>query len=240
MIRLMMFDLDGTLVDSAPDIAASVNDVLRWESLPELDLATIRTWIGHGARQTLASAYVCSVGERTDSRDPPAPDGSLLDRLMDAYRAFHDDHCGKRSTVYPGVDEVLRRLQELSVTLAVVTNKEEYFARQLLGRLGLDRWFATVVGGDTLPCRKPDPAPLRHCLAQHGVHSRDALMIGDSVIDLRAARAAGTPFCFAAHGYGEPALACEADAALKSFAELVDVLHAATTPVPPCHGCTTV
>ena len=232
VIRLVMFDLDGTLVDSAPDIAASVNDVLRSESLPELALERIRSWIGHGARQTLASAYACSVGRRTGT-PPPAPEGSLLDRLMDAYRVFHDDHCGTRSTVYPQVGEVLQQLRELSVTLAVVTNKEEYFARQLLGRLGLDPWFATVVCGDTLPCRKPDAAPLRHCLARHGVHPRDALMVGDSVIDLRAARAAGMPFCFVAHGYGEPALAGRADVALTSFAELLDVLHAATSGCEP-------
>ncbi len=229
MIELVMFDLDGTLVDSAPDIAAIVNNILEEEGLPEVSLPMIRSWIGYGARHTVSTAYIYSSA-RAGKDHPVEPSSLIFDRLMARYSALHSANCGVRSTVYPGVPEALEQLRRLSVQLAVVTNKEESFARELLLSVGLARWFSVVVGGDTLTTRKPDAAPLRHCLAMHGVSADQALMLGDSAVDVKAARAAGVRAVLVRYGYSAGIEAVLADATVESLAEIVGQVRSMGTP----------
>lgn len=225
MIELVMFDLDGTLVDSAPDIAAIVNQILAEQSLPELSLSCIRSAIGHGARHTVAASYAQSAACAGQAH-PLSPSSLLLDRLMGRYAELHSAQCGMLSHVYPGVAAALERLHQLSVRLAVVTNKEERFARELLASVELMRWFPVVIGGDTLPTRKPDPAPLRHCLAIHRLPPERALMLGDSAIDMMAARAAGVRVMLVRHGYSPAMDAVQAELTIESLADLVSHLEA--------------
>lgn len=220
MIELVMFDLDGTLVDSAPDIAAIINEILREQRLPQSSLARIRSWIGQGARHTMTCAYAHSAA-RAGRLQPLGPASQLLDQLMARYAELHSRKCGVHSRVYQGVPEALQRLRKLSVQLAVVTNKEELFARELLDAVGLAHWFPIVVGGDTLPTRKPDPAPLHYCLTLHRVAPDRALMLGDSAVDSEAANAAGVRALLVRHGYSSGAALKLHDITVESLGEFV-------------------
>jgi phosphoglycolate phosphatase len=215
MIGLIAFDIDGTLVDTAAEIADTVNDVLQAEGLASLPAATIRDWIGRGAREVVARAY----GQQCDADN--------LDAMMVAYARFHAVRCGTRSRLFPDVESTLAALRALSIKLAVVTNKEEGFARQLLEAHGLSDFFDPIVGGDTLPTRKPDPAPLRHCLEVHGIPPERALLVGDSELDVRTARAAGVKSVVVPYGYngGNSIASCEPDAIIATVAELLDLVR---------------
>jgi phosphoglycolate phosphatase len=224
VIDLIAFDLDGTLIETAAEIAATVNDVLRHEHLPELPETLFRTWIGNGTRATLAAAHSFSVASSvggTVPEQPPEP--LLLDRLMRLYGQYHATRCATRSSVLPEVRRTLELLRGRGVILTVVTNKEAWFACELLSRHQLSEFFVQVVGGDTLPRRKPHPAPLLHCLATHRVPPERALMVGDSHIDLRAARAANVRCVLLRRGYGTATGDSEVrpDAAIDSFAEIL-------------------
>src|SRR5829696_1564911 len=177
MIGLIAFDLDGTLVDTAAEIADTVNDVLQTEGLAGLPATTIRDWIGRGAREVVERAYVRRAGIAQGQQRCEA---GHLDTMMVAYARFHAARCGTSSRLFPDVESTLIALRALSIKLAVVTNKEERFARQLLEAHGLSDFFDPIVGGDTLPTRKPDAAPLRHCLEVHGIPPERALLVGDS------------------------------------------------------------
>jgi phosphoglycolate phosphatase len=224
MIELVAFDLDGTLVESAAEISATVGDVLQFYGLPGPPEATIRNWIGLGARETMARAYAhCAAAEAPTTETQPL-DANYLDSIMVKYARFHTARCGTQSHLFPKVRESLVRLRAECVNLAVVTNKEERFARQLLGAHGLSEFFDPIVGGDTLLSRKPDPTPLRYCLEFHGVPPARALMVGDSDIDVRTARAAGVPCWVLPYGYnrGAPIAASQPDAVIESIAEVVE------------------
>ncbi|HEX2492344.1 MAG TPA: HAD-IA family hydrolase [Steroidobacter sp.] len=223
--RLVVFDLDGTLIDSAAEIAHAVNDVLSSEGMPTLAVAAVRELIGHGARSTVARAYARSAGYRRGSAANARPDRALLDRLMRAYSRSCLAHCGMRSRVFPQVRSTLQRLRAAGVKLALVTNKEACFARPLLATHGLLDWFDPIVAGDTLSVRKPAPAPVRRCLTYHGVER--AIMVGDSITDVRAARAAGLPIVLVAHGYYDlsGSRVCAPDGWLHSFGELSDHMY---------------
>jgi len=244
--QLVIFDLDGTLIDSAPEIADAVNEVLRTERLPECPLAEIRALIGEGARTTVARAYAQSQrrarGETgaaagTDPDPDPGcavlPDRTLLDRLMSTYAQSILASSGRRSTIYPHVHTALDYLRNTGVQTALVTNKEERFALPLLTALGL-RGFAPIVCGDTLPTRKPHPAPILRCLAHHDVAPEHALVIGDSELDVIAARAAGVRSLLVAWGYGSLERSDPASR-LNSFAELpreIESARSIDTSVP--------
>lgn len=233
MIELVAFDLDGTLVDSAAEISETVNDVLRLYGLPDLPATTIRNWIGLGARAAMAKAFAhcAAVKESAAHRSQPL-DATRLDSIMLKYARSHALRCGTQSHVFPKVKASLVRLRAECVNLAVVTNKEERFARQLLDAHGLSEFFDPIVGGDTLPTRKPDPAPLRHCLEFHGISAARALMVGDSDIDVRTARAAGVTCWVVPYGYngGKPIAASGPDAVIESLEELVDFVRDGRRP----------
>jgi phosphoglycolate phosphatase len=199
--QLVLFDLDGTLVDTAPDIADAVNRVLELRKLPALPEAWVRARIGHGSRQLLAQSWTEAMRLVGDA-EAPAP----LAELVEEFGRHYTDCCGRRGRVFPGARTALAQLRRAGVKLALLTNKEGRFARLVLAAHDLDGDFDLELCGDTLPAKKPDPLPVRHALAHFGVPAAGALLVGDSDIDVRTARAAGIAVWGVSYGYGGPAL----------------------------------
>ncbi|MGA0610259.1 phosphoglycolate phosphatase [Caldimonas sp. KR1-144] len=220
MYSLYLFDLDGTLVDTAPEITDATNALLASARLPQVDEALVRQWIGHGTRELLAQAVAHVSGRAVDIL---RGDGTL-DALMPAFSLHYLEHCGRRSRVYPQVEAALDGLRDRGARLAVITNKEERFAFPLLERHGLRDYFQLVVCGDTLPAKKPDPMPITHCLKRFSVSAAQAVFVGDSEIDVKTARAAGVACWAVPYGYnhGRPIQSAGPDRVIESFAELVE------------------
>jgi phosphoglycolate phosphatase len=188
-----LFDLDGTLADTLGDIAASTNHVRAQWHLPPLQEGTVREFIGHGARALLQRSLA--------ELQRPASD-SLWDEAYECYAHHHLSQCTKTTRLYPGVREHLHYLQQNSHPLAIVTNKPERFALAVVRHLGLDKVIEVVIGGDTLPQRKPDGAPLRAALRRMGcAEGAHGTMVGDSETDLLAGRAAGLRTIACIFGY---------------------------------------
>jgi phosphoglycolate phosphatase len=208
---VILFDLDGTLVDTAPEIADAVNDVLRELGVQPAPDERVREWIGEGTRVLMKRALVYA-----------GLDAARLEELWPRFEHRYSEHCGARSRPYPGVRAALERLRSAGTRLAVVTNKEMIFTRRVLEIHDLHGYFEVVVAGDTLPVRKPDPRVIRHALRCLGEGAGTALLIGDSIIDVRTARAAGIAVWAVRHGYHHGALtgADTPDRFLEHFDEL--------------------
>jgi phosphoglycolate phosphatase len=198
--QLVLFDLDGTLVDTAPDIADAVNRVLALRKLPAMPEDWVRSRIGHGSRQLLTQAYAAASRLVTDE-DAPAP----LAELVEEFARHYADCCGRRGRVYPGARTAFGQLRRAGVKLALLTNKEQRFARLVLEVHGLDGEFELELFGDSLPAKKPDPLPVRHALERFGVAANRALLVGDSEIDVKTGRAAGIAVWGVSYGYGSGA-----------------------------------
>jgi len=183
--RLFLFDLDGTLIDSVPDIATSVNLALSRMQLGALDAGRIASFVGDGVRK-LIERSLREVLERE-------PEESLVLDAVELYQQEYALHLLDSTQLFPGVRETLARLSW--GRLAVVSNKPEGFSKRILEALGVLGCFCTVIGGDSMAERKPDPAPLHEAVRRCGVTAGDAVMIGDSVVDVRAGRAAGIITC---------------------------------------------
>lgn len=195
MVSCVMFDFDGTLVDTAPEMADAVNDTMRRLGRPEFSEAQVRGWIGHGARETLAKALTAAgVG------------ATAVDAHWPQFKHDYLERCGTRSTPYPGVVPMLERLRGAGVSLALMTNKESAFAHRVLVKHGLSTYFDAIVAGDTLPVKKPHPDTVRHALESLGARAEDTLYIGDSAVDVRTARAAGVEVWLVRHGYADALL----------------------------------
>ncbi|MEM9762102.1 MAG: phosphoglycolate phosphatase [Pseudomonadota bacterium] len=194
-LRAVVFDLDGTLVDSAPDIAASLNATLEALGRTPLPLPQVLANVGHGMRHLIARCLADSGGG--------AEDEALIDRALGLYRAHSAEHLADATRPYPNVPEVLEQLAASGLKLGVCTNKPEGLSDKLLAALDLARFFPVVVGGDTVAARKPDPAPLLHAMRELDAAPGDTLFVGDSGPDEGAARAAGTRFAFHTEGYAQ-------------------------------------
>lgn len=193
----VLYDLDGTLVDSLPDIAAAVDDVLAAQRLPVAGLDRIFGWVGQGVTVLMTHAMRHGLGG-------VEPDDA---QIRYAVKSFHGAYglCYCRHTrPYPGAEACLQAVHALGIPQAVVTNKPESFARAIVEQLGLALYLPVVVGGDTLPQHKPDPAPLLHACSLLGADAAGALMVGDSSTDARAAEAAGMPTVLVSYGYHGP------------------------------------
>jgi phosphoglycolate phosphatase len=191
--RLVMFDLDGTLVDSVPDLAAAIDSMLVALGRPVAGVERVRDWVGNGAPVLVRRALAGGIAhEAVDDAQAAA----ALEIFMEAYA---DNHA--LSTVYPGVVDTLKWLQKQGVEMALITNKPERFVAPLLDEMKIGRYFRWIVGGDTLPQQKPDPAALLHVMRMAGVAPQDALFVGDSRNDVQAARAAGVPCVALSYGY---------------------------------------
>lgn len=191
----LLFDLDGTLVDSLADIGASTNHVRLAFGLPAVDLQTMRSFVGDGA-MTLLERALAGAG--------------AFDRIRDAawelYIDHHRDQCTREVRPYAGVIDCLARWQAAGRPMAVVTNKPARFAEPILEHLGLDRFIEAVVCGDTLSERKPSAAPLHAALNCLRAPAAGAMMVGDGVQDLRAAKAAGVRSAAVLFGFQNPAV----------------------------------
>lgn len=213
----LIFDLDGTLVDSAPDLAAAINRVLSEEDQAELSLGAVIDLIGDGAPSLVARAF------GHDVRQPPS------ERLLALQQRFITHYTADIATLtrpYDGVEETLDGLAAEGYRLAICTNKPGEPARDLLRRLDLGRYFSVVVGGDEAPVKKPDPSHVRAVMAALGSTAADTAMIGDSRHDVSAGRAAGAATVAVSYGYaGGGIRRAEADIVIERFDALPDALE---------------
>ena len=209
---VIAFDLDGTLVDTAPDIVSAMNAVLHEQRLPQLPFAVARAMIGRGAR-TLIERGFAAAGEPLQDADTPP----LVERFVEIYRGCLAD----RSRPFDGCVEALVALGDAGAALAVCTNKRTELSVALLDALDLSRHFAAVVGADSAPAPKPDPRHLFTAIEAAGGDLRRALMIGDGAADVGAARAAAVPSVVVTFGYTEIAVTeLGGDWLIERFAEL--------------------
>jgi len=187
-----LFDLDGTLLDTIPDLALACNAMRADLDLPALPQERIATFVGKGTENLVRRALADVPGA--------APDTA---QALDLFHRHYALCNGRHSRLYPGVLEGLRDFLDQGLRLAVVTNKPERFARPLLEQTGLAPYFELVVGGDTCARKKPDPLPFLHACEQLGMAAASALVVGDSLNDAQAARAAGIPVLLVPYGYNE-------------------------------------
>ncbi|MGI9508675.1 MAG: phosphoglycolate phosphatase [Geminicoccaceae bacterium] len=225
----VVFDLDGTLVDTAPDILAYLNDMLDELGRPGLDLETMRPMIGDGVRRLLIRGLEASGG---------VPDDLDIEALFHRYLERYAAEPVRSSQPYEGVVETLEILMEAGIKLGVCTNKPQVPTDRLLARLGLDRFFGIVIGGDALSIKKPDPAHLLAVLERLNVAPVRAALVGDSETDLKTARSAGTLCILVTFGYTAiPASDLGADQIIDHYQNLIPTLTrhhrlTATKPAP--------
>ena len=218
---MILIDVDGTLVDSVPDLAYCADEMLKALGMPAHGEAKVREWVGNGVERLARRALIGQLdGE---------PDEELFARAYPIYLELYAENTSKRSTLYPGVMEGLSFLKTAGYRLGCVTNKAEQFTLPLLTDLGVVDYFEIIISGDTLPVKKPDPGPLLHAAKFFDVKPENALMIGDSVSDVKAARAAGFQILCMSYGYNHGVDIREAhpDMVIDSMAELPALLGAA-------------
>jgi phosphoglycolate phosphatase len=206
------FDLDGTLVDTAPDLVGTLNLLLAQEGLTPLALAEARPMIGRGARALIQRGFDAAGAYLTDANLT-----RLFDRFIDHYRA----HIADESRPFPGCVSALEDLKSAGAKLAVCTNKRTDLSMELIGALGLTDRFDAIVGPDLAGAQKPDPRHLRAAVERAGGDIRYAVMVGDASTDADAARAAGTPLVLVSFGYTEtPVRDLAPDILIDHFSEL--------------------
>jgi phosphoglycolate phosphatase len=212
--RLVMFDLDGTLLDSVPDLAAAVDSMLLQLNLPAAGIDKVRTWVGNGARTLVERALL-------SQRPQPATPGDYEAALALFMQAYADNH--RFTQVYPGVFECLDWLATRQIPLAVITNKPQRFVGPLLEEKGLAGYFRWVIAGDTLTHQKPDPEALLHVMREAGVTPEHCLFVGDSRNDVLAARAAGVRCVAVSYGYnhGRPVAEEDPDLLLDDLRQML-------------------
>ncbi len=211
MKRLIIYDLDGTLVDTLEDIAQAANHMLCQLGAPVLPARDVRGYVGRGVRQLVQHCL--------KSDDP-----KHIERGMKVYRAYYAQHLTDHSVLYPGVREVLEHFK--ARRQAVVTNKPNPFSQDLLAALGVAEYFLDIIGGDDGFPKKPDPGALRALMEREGIAVADAIMVGDSPVDIEAGRRAGMMTVGIAHGFSERSelVAASPDALLDNFEEFL--IHA--------------
>jgi len=207
---LMIFDLDGTLVDTLPDLTAALNRMLAERSLEPLRPADVKPMIGDGTKKLV---------ERALAARGAAPDADTDDRYVADYTA----HVAAESRPFPGVNAALARLQESGWKFAICTNKSTAATEALLEALDLGHWFAALGCGDTFAAKKPDPAHLGGTIERAGGARERAVMIGDHRNDIAAGKALSLPTVFAAWGYGDRTMAEGASAVAERFAALATI-----------------
>lgn len=216
--KAILFDLDGTLVDTAPDLAAATDFALDRAGRPPIGLEAVRSMVGDGARALLEKGFRASGGM-------PTPD--IFETAFKDFLIYYGRHIADTSRPFPGVATCLAALAEQDYALAVCTNKPEALSRSLLDQLGLTGFFGAVVGGDSLLVRKPDPGHIHGTLDRLGADFSWAALVGDSANDVNAARAAGLPCVVVSFGYTQIAPKdLGGDRLIDHFAELHPALIA--------------
>jgi len=218
-VGAIAFDLDGTLLDTIHDLAASVNALLAELGHPLLPEHAIRVMIGKGIANLVRRALALATGV-----SPEAIDDVELEDALTRYQAHYAAQLGRGTLVFPGMRDGLLRLAAMGIPLAVITNKSTRFVRPHLAHAGIEHFFRVVIGGDDLPTKKPDPGPLEHVAALLEIAPDRLLMIGDSINDVLAARAAGSPVLVVPYGYneGQPVESLDADGIVASLAAVAD------------------
>lgn len=215
---MILIDVDGTLVDSVPDLTYCVDQMMKRLGMPTHGEAKVRNWVGNGVERLVRRALVGQLdGE---------PDEALYEKAYPIFLELYRDNTSKRSCLYPGIKEGLDYLKSEGYKMGCVTNKAAQFTEPLLKDLGVYDYFSIVISGDTLPQKKPDPAPLLHAAKFFNVSPEQAMMIGDSISDVKAARAAGFRIVCMTYGYnhGVDIRDANPDAVMDSMAELPDLL----------------
>ncbi len=216
--EMVLIDVDGTLVDSVPDLAYCVDEMLKAIDMAPYGEAEVRHWVGNGVERLVRRALIGQVdGE---------PDEALFSKAYPLFMDLYKDNTSKRSSLYPGVLEGINYLRDSGFKLGCVTNKAEAFTHPLLKDLGLFDYFTSIVSGDSLAKKKPDPLPLLHSAEVLGVAPENSLMLGDSISDVKAARAAGFQIICMSYGYNHGVDIREAkpDVVIDSMVELKDLL----------------
>ena len=216
-VKAVMFDLDGTLVHSAPEIAFAINKMLAELLLPQLPQQQIESYIGDGVQMLIRRCITAHAQHE--------PDEVLFEQAQALFFAHYADNV-MQSKPYEGVVETLAALQDKGLKLACVTNKPEKFTIPLLDESGLLDFFEIVVSGDTLPKKKPDPIQLRYICAKFNVLEAEAMLVGDSLTDVAAAHAAGCYIVTVPYGYnqGKPIDHSLVDETITSLTDLVHLL----------------
>jgi phosphoglycolate phosphatase len=215
-LSLVVFDLDGTLIDSAADLAAAINAMLADFGCEPLEVREVRRMIGDGVAMLVTRALA--------ARDCRQVDAAAASRV---FMGHYESRASALTTAYPGAAEALSALRDEGMALAVCTNKPARISADILASLGLEAYFARVIGGDTLPFRKPDPRVLLALLESFTARPDASLLVGDSEVDAATAKSAGVPFVLMKHGYRRgPAEEIPCIAALDGFLELPATVRA--------------
>lgn len=213
----VIFDLDGTLIDTAGDLTASMNHALTNAGLAPVPLARVRHLVGHGARAMLSKGFAESGAG--------APSPAELDAHVSVFLGHYMAHIADTSRPFSGAIEAIEAMKTDGATIAICTNKREAWARALIEALNLTCHFAAIVGADTTGLAKPDPLPVRHCMSK--ARAQRAVFIGDSDTDIRAAEAAGIPCLAALFGYGPLDLCERAHAVFSAYDEAPELVRRA-------------
>lgn len=215
---MVLIDVDGTLVDSVPDLAWCIDEMMQQLDRPAHGEAKVRLWVGNGVERLVRRALIGQL-----EGEPPDED---FEKALPIFLALYAENTSKRSVLYPGVSEGLDYMKSAGYPLGCVTNKAEQFTIPLLKDLGIYGNFEIIVCGDTLAEKKPHPLPLLHAAEYFGVLPENALMLGDSMSDVKAARAANFQIVCMSYGYnhGEDIRDSKPDAVIDSMAELQDIL----------------
>ena len=222
MGRALVFDLDGTLAETAPDLIDALNFVLARDGIAPVPLEAARSLVGAGARALIERGYARAGRELTKAR---------LEAVFVDFLQFYNAHIADKSTLFPGVLACLERCRREGWLLAVCTNKLEHSSNLLLEKLGVRERFAFVCGQDTFGVAKPNPRPLLETVARAGGRVEESVMVGDSVTDIRTARAAGMPVVAVDFGYTDvPMAELGPDRLISHFDELEAALHNLTWP----------
>lgn len=213
--KLVMFDLDGTLIDSVPDLALAVDAMLQDLGRKKAGQSAVRQWVGNGAVMLVKRAL-------SDKMIPDHIDEALFQKAHQLFLDHYQKISGRHSKLYPHVCDTLKELRKTHTYLAVITNKPKQFTPALLKSHDLPN-FDLVMCGDSLAEKKPHPAPLLHCMEKLGCSAEETIMIGDSVSDIKAAQAAGVPVICLSYGYnqGEDLSSYQPNALIDNFNELL-------------------
>jgi len=218
---MILIDVDGTLVDSVPDLAFCVDEMMHRMGREPRGEIRVRDWVGNGVERLVRRALIGQLdGE---------PDAAEFDRAYPVFLELYAENTSKRSLLYPGVIEGLEYIRVAGYALGCVTNKAEQFTLPLLRDLGIYDYFSIVICGDTLAQKKPHPAPLLHAAEFFKVSPAQSLMVGDSISDVKAARAAGFQIACLPYGYnhGEDIRVAEPDVIIETLAHLKTELEQA-------------
>jgi phosphoglycolate phosphatase len=217
--KMILIDVDGTLVDSVPDLAYCVDEMLQRLGRPRQGEAKVRDWVGNGVERLVRRALIGQLDGEPDEAD--------FQRAYPIFLELYAVNTSQRSHLYPGVREGLDYLKREGYRLGCVTNKAAQFTLPLLKDLGVHDEFEIIVAGDSLPKKKPDPLPLLHAAQQLGVKPGDAMMVGDSQSDVKAARAAGFQIVCMSYGYnhGEDIRSYNPDAVIDALTEIAPLLE---------------